>query len=64
MARVDFVARIAAQVDLHPNPLLLLQQRKVRAWYLMRSFKISRGRVLYNSVSLEGALGEQVDLVK
>merc|ERR1719239_1371990 len=24
MARVDFVARIAAQVDLHPDPLLLL----------------------------------------
>merc|ERR1719499_952388 len=24
MARVDFVARIAAQVDLHPNRLLLL----------------------------------------
>ena len=25
MARVDLVAGVAAQVDLHPNPLLLLQ---------------------------------------
>ena len=25
MAWVDFVAGVAAQVDLHPNPLLLLQ---------------------------------------
>ena len=25
MAGVDLVARVAAQVDLHPNPLLLLQ---------------------------------------
>ena len=70
MARIDFVARIAAQVDLHPNPLLLLQQRKIRAWYLMRAARyidLSKYQEVESFTFLfpsSGALGEQVDLVK
>merc|ERR1719239_85149 len=36
MARVDFVARVAAQVDLHPNPLLLLLRSVIKLFKLGR----------------------------
>merc|ERR1719305_2154120 len=34
MARVDLVARVAAQVDLHPNPLLLLLRSVIKLFKL------------------------------
>merc|ERR1719239_2017161 len=36
MARVDLVARVAAQVDLHPNPLLLLLRSVIKLFKLGR----------------------------
>ena len=39
MAWVDLVAGVAAQVDLHPNPLLLLQS----SYLSVRAFSFDRG---------------------